>query len=75
VVTFILLARRLLHVHLVGPAPAELPAMLIDSYPLFLNQVLVTIFFKIDVVLLQVLQGSEILGYYATAYKWVDGVL
>jgi O-antigen/teichoic acid export membrane protein len=75
VVTFILLAQRLLHVHLVGPAPAELPAMLIDSYPLFLNQVLVTIFFKIDVVLLQVLQGSEILGYYATAYKWVDGVL
>jgi O-antigen/teichoic acid export membrane protein len=35
----------------------------------------VTIFFKIDVLLLQMLKGSETLGYYATAYKWVDGFL
>jgi O-antigen/teichoic acid export membrane protein len=74
-VVFAVAARRILRIRLTGPVLADLPAMIAESYPLFLNVVLVTIFFKIDVVLLEMLKGSETVGYYATAYKWVDGFL
>ncbi len=75
VIAFIVLARRTLPFVLHRPVPADLAAMLNESFPLFLNNVLVTLFFKIDVLLLQALQGSETVGYYSAAYKWVDGVL
>lgn len=75
VIVFTLLARRVLAVRLSGPVPADLPAMIAESLPLLVNHILVTVFFKIDVPLLQLLQGSEAVGYYATAYKWLDGFL
>jgi O-antigen/teichoic acid export membrane protein len=75
VVVFVVATRRILQIKLVGPIPADLPAMLMESAPLFVNQLLVTIFFKIDVVLLQAMKGSETVGYYSTAYKWLDGFL
>jgi O-antigen/teichoic acid export membrane protein len=75
VVIFIVAARRALRVHLTRPVPADFPAMLTETYPLFMNHVLVTIFFKIDVVLLASLKGSESVGYYSAAYKWLDGFL
>jgi O-antigen/teichoic acid export membrane protein len=75
IVVFAVSARRILHVRLIRPVLADFPAMIAESYPLFLNVVLVTIFFKIDIVLLEMLKGSQTVGYYATAYKWVDGLL
>jgi O-antigen/teichoic acid export membrane protein len=39
-----------------------------------LNHLLATIFFKIDVVLLEPLQGPAVVGQYSTAYKWLDAL-
>ena len=44
------------------------------GWPLMLNHLLATIFFKIDVVLLEPLQGSTVVGQYSTAYKWLDAL-
>lgn len=46
--------------------------MLRDSFPLMLNHLLATLFFKIDVPLLQGLRGATVVGWYSTAYKFVD---
>ncbi len=48
--------------------------MLRASWPLMINHLLATLFFKIDVVLLQSIKGATTLGYYATAYKFIDGL-
>ena len=45
------------------------------SYPLMLNHLLQTFFFKVDVMLLQPIQGDTVVGWYSTAYKWIDALL
>ncbi|MSP14516.1 MAG: hypothetical protein EXR62_16370 [Chloroflexi bacterium] len=45
------------------------------SLPLMLNHLLQTLFFKIDVTLLQPLKGDEVVGWYSAAYKWIDALL
>ncbi len=45
-----------------------------SSLPLMINNLLSTIFFRIDVMLLQPMKGSQVLGYYSSAYKFVDGL-
>lgn len=75
VIVFGIAARRALLLELTGPVPADLPAMLNESLPLLVNQTLVTVFFKIDSLMLQIYQGSEAVGYYSAAYKWIDGFL
>ena len=75
VIAFVVLARRALSLKLTGPVPKDLPFMLAESWPLMLNQALVTIFFKVDILMLQVFKGSETVGYYSAAYKWLDGFL
>ncbi|HEV8638861.1 MAG TPA: oligosaccharide flippase family protein [Chloroflexota bacterium] len=52
----------------------EARAMLAPAFPLMLNHLLATLFFRIDVLLLQALRSDLELGYYATAYKFVDGI-
>ena len=54
--------------------PGLLRGMVVDSYPLMLNHFLATVFFKVDSLLLWLYQGSTVVGYYATAYKFVDGL-
>ena len=54
--------------------PALRRAMLRESFPLMINHLLATLFFKIDVPLLQSLQGSTVVGLYSAAYKWVDAL-
>jgi len=49
--------------------------MLGVSFPLMLNHLLNTLFFKLDVTLLQPLQGDTVVGWYSTAYKWIDALL
>jgi O-antigen/teichoic acid export membrane protein len=44
------------------------------SWPLMLNNLLNSLFFRIDAVLLKPLAGEVALGYYATAYKFIDGL-
>lgn len=43
-----------------------------EAFPLMLNHLLATLFFKVDVPLLRGLQGASVVGWYSTAYKFVD---
>ncbi len=49
-------------------------SMLYESFPLMLNHFLATIFFKIDIVLMEPISGVEVVGVYSTAYKWLDAL-
>lgn len=42
-----------------------------ESWPLMLNHFLATIFFQIDIVILEALQGARIVGQYSVAYRWL----
>jgi O-antigen/teichoic acid export membrane protein len=46
--------------------------MLRESFPLMLNHLLATLFFKVDVPLLEAIQTPTVVGWYSTAYKYVD---
>ena len=55
--------------------------MLRESFPLMLNHLLATLFFKVDVLLLErlggkvlMVTGNTVVGWYSTAYKWVDAI-
>jgi O-antigen/teichoic acid export membrane protein len=48
--------------------------MLVDSYPLMLNHLLATIFFFVDVPLMRTINGEEAVGWYNSAYKWVNAI-
>ncbi|MGB8646306.1 MAG: oligosaccharide flippase family protein [Anaerolineae bacterium] len=48
--------------------------MFFESYPLMLNNLLANLFFKIDVFLLKPLTNDLILGYYSTAYKFINAL-
>ena len=39
-----------------------------------INNLLATIFFRIDVQILQPLKGDEVVGYYNAGYKYIDGL-
>jgi len=54
--------------------PTMRRGMLRESFPLMLNHLLATLFFKVDVPLLQAMQGPTVVGYYSTAYKWIDAL-
>ncbi|NIV32367.1 MAG: oligosaccharide flippase family protein, partial [Anaerolineae bacterium] len=45
------------------------------SFPLMINLMLATIFFRIDVLLLKPMKGDTVVGYYSAALKYVDGLL
>jgi O-antigen/teichoic acid export membrane protein len=42
-----------------------------QSWPLMLNHFLATIFFQIDVILIEAFHGAYMVGQYQIAYKWV----
>jgi O-antigen/teichoic acid export membrane protein len=48
--------------------------MVIASFPLMINHLLQTIFFRIDIWILQPTQGAAAVGYYSAAYKYIDGL-
>jgi O-antigen/teichoic acid export membrane protein len=45
------------------------------SWPLMLNNLLSTFFFKIDVALLETMQGNTVVGLYSVAYKFMDALI
>ncbi|MFQ5946586.1 MAG: oligosaccharide flippase family protein, partial [Anaerolineae bacterium] len=45
------------------------------SFPLMINHLLNTVFFRIDILLLQPLRGNTEVGWYSAAYKVLDGLL
>ncbi len=42
-----------------------------ESFPLMLNHFLATVFFQVDIVILQALKGAALVAQYGTAYKWL----
>jgi O-antigen/teichoic acid export membrane protein len=48
--------------------------MLALSWPLMVNHLLQTIFFRIDVVLMEAINGDTVVGQYSSAYKWLDAL-
>ncbi len=43
-----------------------------ESFPLMLNHLLATLFFKVDMPLLQIARGNEEVGWYGQGYKFID---
>ena len=49
--------------------------MLRSAYPLMINQLLATLFFKVAVLLLDwLIKDSRVVGWYSTAYKYIDAI-
>ncbi|MBI4787551.1 MAG: oligosaccharide flippase family protein [Chloroflexi bacterium] len=48
--------------------------MAFESYPLMLNNLLSSLFFRIDAMILLPLKGDTVLGYYSTAYKFIEAL-
>ncbi|MGC9398389.1 MAG: oligosaccharide flippase family protein [Anaerolineae bacterium] len=67
-----LLAARLFFRPRWAPSRSLQRAMVTESWPLMVNHLLATLFFKVDVVLIEALQGSFILGLYSTGYKLLE---
>lgn len=44
-----------------------------QSFPLMLNNLLATLFFKVDVTLLRPLRGPVEVGWYSMGYRWIEG--
>ena len=42
-----------------------------ESLPLMLNHFLATIFFQVDILILEAIKGFETVAQYSTAYKWL----
>lgn len=60
-----------------GPWRVDFPLqrrMVGQSYPLMLNHLLATVFFFIDVPLMRQINGEEAVGWYNTAYKWINAI-
>ncbi|MBE2183391.1 MAG: oligosaccharide flippase family protein [Anaerolineae bacterium] len=62
-----------------GTAPARpdfrlMRRMAGTSWPLMLNHFLATIFFQIDVILIEAMHGTLMVGQYQIAYKWVTAI-
>jgi O-antigen/teichoic acid export membrane protein len=54
--------------------PALRRRMLSESFPLMINHLLATLFFRIDVLILQPTWGDRAVGFYGAAYKYIDGI-
>jgi O-antigen/teichoic acid export membrane protein len=48
--------------------------MLREAWPLMINHLLATLFFRIDVLILQPTWGDRAVGFYGAAYKYIDGI-
>jgi O-antigen/teichoic acid export membrane protein len=55
----------------VPPDSRLMRLMVSESWPLMLNHFLATIFFQIDVVIMEWIHGPRMVGLYSVAYKWV----
>ncbi|MFZ0546273.1 MAG: flippase, partial [Candidatus Promineifilaceae bacterium] len=63
------------HFSLTGPWQVDFDLqrkMVGQSYPLMLNHFFAVIFFQIDIPLLRQYSGEEVVGWYNSAYKWVN---
>jgi len=72
---FYYLVRRLLFRPRLEVDVAFQRVMLRESYPLMLNNLLATLFFKVAILLLEwQVRDARVLGWYNTSYKYIDAV-
>ncbi|MCC6904566.1 MAG: oligosaccharide flippase family protein [Anaerolineae bacterium] len=45
-----------------------------ESFPLMVNHLLATVFFRIDIILLEALTNDTVVGWYGVVYKWIDAI-
>jgi O-antigen/teichoic acid export membrane protein len=57
-----------------NPDAGMIRGMVGESWPLMLNHFLATIFFQIDVVIIEAVHGARMVGQYGVAYKWVSAL-
>ncbi len=69
-----ILTARLLFRPAWQPERALRREMLGESWPLMVNHLLATLFFKVDIFLLEAMRSSAIVGLYSTGYKFLDAL-
>ena len=70
---FLVAHRQVLGPLLTAFDPAHARGLLGEAWPLFINNLLNGLFFRVDVLLLKGLAGDLQTGYYNVAYKFIDG--
>ncbi len=48
--------------------------MVNESFPLMLNHLLATLFFRVDIILLEVMRNATVVGWYQIAYSGLDAL-
>ncbi|MAG37331.1 MAG: hypothetical protein CL878_13940 [Dehalococcoidia bacterium] len=71
---FLWLVRRTYFAPRVALVPRDLRAQLREAWPLMLNALLNTIFFRSDIQVLEALRGRRAVGHYGIAFRIVDAV-
>lgn len=71
---FYALVRRTLFVPRWEPDRALVRWMFFEAFPLMLNNLLSSLFFRIDILILKPFKGDAVVGYYQTAYKFIDAL-
>jgi O-antigen/teichoic acid export membrane protein len=71
---FFYLVRTMLFIPRWEPDRALVRWMALESYPLMLNNLLAILFFRIDIFILKPFKGDAAVGYYQTAYKFIDAL-
>ncbi len=71
---FYFLVRTTLFVPRWQPDRGLIRWMIFESYPLMFNNLLSSLFFRIDALILPLFKGVDVLGYYNTAYKFIDAL-
>jgi len=66
-------SRQFLRGQTIPPRPDTklMGGMMRQSYPLMFNHLLATIFFQIDIILLEAIKGARLVGQYSVAYRWM----
>ena len=54
--------------------PKLMRTMMGESAPLLFNHFLATIFFQIDVIIIEAIHGATMVGQYSVAYKWLTAL-
>ncbi len=70
-ILFVVASRLFFRLQREGDPPLR-RAMLRESFPLMLNHLLATLFFKVDVPMLEAIKSPVVVGWYSAAYKFVD---
>ncbi len=77
-ITSVIVLGRLLLQKIFRPYPDNDPVlrrnMLGEALPLMINHLLATLFFRIDILILQPTWGDRAVGFYGAAYKYIDGI-